>query len=83
LQLGQSFSTSIKGIKLESNQFREISDATGYDKRGRKVCFTDGIGIIAPWFAEKLISEVKPSDIISCPSAFQIRCGGFKGNLVT
>jgi RNA-dependent RNA polymerase len=78
-QLGQSFSTSIKGIKLESSEFRQISDVYAYDENFRQLCFTDGIGIIAPWLAEKLIKEVNPSGTTPCPSAFQIRCGGFKG----
>ncbi len=80
-QLGQSFSTSVKGIQLEKRQFREISDVTTPDilDNTRRLCFTDGIGIIAPWLAEKLIAEVNPSGTMSCPSAFQIRCGGFKG----
>ncbi len=72
----------MKGIKLEKSQFRKISDVIKYDKNGREICFTDGIGIIAPWLAEKLFAEVNPSGTTSCPSAFQIRCGGFKGNLI-
>ncbi|CAF3855780.1 unnamed protein product, partial [Rotaria sp. Silwood1] len=78
-RLGQLFSTSIKGIQLEKSQFREISDVKRHDEYDRELCFTDGIGIIQPWFAEKLIKEVKPSNTNSCPSGFQIRCGGYKG----
>ena len=52
-------------------------------RHGRKLCFTDGIGIIAPKFAKKLAEEMNSSDKNSCPSAFQIRCGGYKGNILT
>jgi hypothetical protein len=83
LQLGQSFSTSIKGLKLKNSEFREISDITAEDEHSRKLCFTDGVGIIAPWLANKLMKVVKPSDSSPSPSAFQIRCGGYKGNLLT
>ena len=78
-QLGQSFSTSIKGIALKSSQFREISDVEKHDENSRKLCFTDGVGIIAPWLAERLVKKVKSAELQWCPAAFQIRCGGFKG----
>ncbi|CAF4753912.1 unnamed protein product [Rotaria sp. Silwood1] len=77
----QSFSTSIKGIQLESRQIREISDFIRFETTSecrREHCFTDGIGIIRPEFAKRLTQEMKLSEKI-CPCAFQIRCGGYKG----
>jgi hypothetical protein len=46
-----------------------------------KSCFTDGIGIIAPWLVEKLCKELRIDDDFYRPCAFQIRFGGFKGRL--
>ncbi|CAF3656841.1 unnamed protein product [Rotaria sordida] len=80
-RLGQSFSTSIKGIQLESRQRREISDVIHFEvtsERRHEHCFTDGIGIITSKFAKILTQEMKLSGKI-CPCAFQIRCGGYKG----
>ena len=79
-QLGQSFSTSIKGIALEKGQFDWTPDHEQLDEHGRNLCFTDGIGIIAPWMAAKLAKKVRLYNSDWCPSAFQIRCGGYKGN---
>ncbi|UJR27682.1 hypothetical protein I4U23_008960 [Adineta vaga] len=81
-RLGQLFSTSIKGIKLEKHQFTQLRDfEICQEINGRFHCpiFTDGIGIISPKFAEKLAEEMKLSNKSFCPSAFQIRCGGYKG----
>lgn len=78
------FSTSIRGLELQSNQFKETPDYEKYeviDGHSRKHCFTDGIGIISKSFAKKLAQQIKLSDGISYPSAFQIRCGGYKGML--
>jgi hypothetical protein len=76
----------MKGIKLDNSQFLEIPDHETEEWIGgrlRKRCFTDGIGIISAKFAKKLAAEMNFSDKISHPSAFQIRCGGFKGNIST
>jgi hypothetical protein len=73
-QLGQSFSTTKKGLELQSCQYREISDV-----KSGTTCFTDGIGIIAPWLAEKLCKELRIDDDFYRPCAFQIRFGGWKG----
>jgi hypothetical protein len=72
--LGQSFSTSKKGLELTSCQYREIPDVSL-----GKTCFTDGIGIIAPWLAKKLCEELKIDDERYRPCAFQIRFAGYKG----
>lgn len=76
-QLGQSFSTTVEGIQLNSSEFNEIPDIKG---NGEKTCFTDGIGIISPSFAAELYKSVRRSDSNTIiPSAFQIRAGGYKG----
>lgn len=80
-QLGQSFSTTIKGISIERSQIRDISDVkrdAGIGSRRSEHCFTDGIGIISKTLANKLALQMKQSECI-CPCAFQIRCGGYKG----
>ena len=69
----------MKGIQIETSEFRTISDVKTWDENHRESLLTDGIGIIAPRFAKKLTEELYPSREIECPSAFQIRCGGFKG----
>ncbi len=73
-QLGQSFSTTKKGLELQSSQYAEMPDV----KLGN-TCFTDGIGIIAPWLVEKLCKELRIDNDSYCPCAFQIRFGGWKG----
>lgn len=45
----------------------------------RTHCFTDGIGIISPRLAKQLAEKTKSLDGESYPCAFQIRCGGYKG----
>ena len=75
-QLGQSFSTTKKGLQLQSRHHRRISD-----KKMGKICYTDGIGIIAPWLVEKLSKELRIDDDLYRPCAFQIRFGGYKGSL--
>ena len=75
-QLGQSFSTSTKGKELPEGSYVRIEDARSPDPH--RALYTDGIGIIAPRFAKEL-SEQMHLDVIA--SAFQIRCGGYKGNL--
>ena len=82
--MGQSFSTSIKGIQLENHQFREISDVKTTESTYAGVrhhLFTDGIGIISSNLAKKLTEQMKLSDKSFHPCAFQIRCGGYKGNV--
>ncbi len=75
--MGQSFSTTKKGLELQSRQYIEIPDV-----RSNTACFTDGIGIIAPWLAEKLCKELRIKDDFYRPCAFQIRFGGWKGYLL-
>jgi hypothetical protein len=41
-----------------------------------KALYTDGIGIIASWFADELSDQM---NLDSTPSAFQIRFAGYKG----
>ncbi|CAF1202197.1 unnamed protein product [Rotaria sordida] len=80
-RLGQSFSTSIKGIQLESHQIKEISDerrSTTEINGIHEYCFTDGIGIISLTLAKRLARTMKLPETV-CPCAFQIRCGGYKG----
>ena len=76
------FSTSIRGLELRSDQFKETPDVENHEVingYSRKHCFTDGIGIISKAFAKKLAQQIKLSDGSSYPSGFQIRCGGYKG----
>ena len=73
----------MKGIQLENYQTTEIADFKRVEwigTRSREHCFTDGIGIISPNFAKSLSEKLKLPDKTRCPSAFQIRCGGYKGN---
>lgn len=80
------FSSSIKGLKLQNDQFKEIEDDEKIEMingNSRKHCFTDGIGIISKRLAKQLAKEIKQSDGESYPSAFQIRCGGYKGKLLS
>ncbi|CAF1156330.1 unnamed protein product [Rotaria sordida] len=73
-RLGQSFSTTIKGKELSKESYIEIDDVTS--PIDRKVLYTDGIGIIASWFADELSKQM---NFDSTPSAFQIRFAGYKG----
>jgi hypothetical protein len=75
--LGQSFSTTKKGLELQSHQCKEISDV-----KSNKLCLTDGIGIIAPWLAHELSKELGIDENIEHPCAFQIRFSGYKGNIL-
>ena len=75
-QLGQSFSTTKKGLELQRSQLRQIRDV----ELG-KTCFTDGIGIIAPWLVDKLCKELRIDTNVYRPCAFQIRFGGYKGHI--
>ncbi|UJR07128.1 hypothetical protein I4U23_011416 [Adineta vaga] len=73
-RLGQSFSTSKKGLELTNQEYRKISDVYV-----NGVCFTDGIGIIAPWLIKKLYEKLGIGENSYHPCAFQIRFGGYKG----
>ncbi|CAF4380893.1 unnamed protein product [Rotaria sp. Silwood2] len=84
-RLGQLFSASSKGIQLESHQIKEISDekrCTTEINGIHEYCFTDGIGIISLPFAKRLARTMKLPEAV-CPCAFQIRCGGYKGNILS
>jgi hypothetical protein len=74
--LGQSFSTTKKGLELQRSEYEEIPDVSL-----GKTCFTDGIGIIAPWLVEKLCKELHIDVESYRPCAFQIRFGGWKGSI--
>lgn len=74
-QLGQSFSTTKKGLDLSRLQLRQTRDIGS-----GKTCFTDGVGIIAPWLVEKLCHELHIDTNVYRPCAFQIRFGGYKGH---
>ena len=74
--MGQSFSTTKKGLELQNRECNQIADVCV-----GKTCFTDGIGIIAPWLVEKLCRELRPDDDSYRPCALQIRLGGFKGRV--
>ncbi|UJR11158.1 hypothetical protein I4U23_015339 [Adineta vaga] len=73
-RLGQSFSTTTKGKQLSEGSYTVISDAESPDPY--KALYTDGIGIIKLEFAKELSEQMKLDFI---PSAFQVRCGGYKG----
>ncbi|CAF3858814.1 unnamed protein product, partial [Rotaria magnacalcarata] len=73
-RLGQSFSTTIKGKELSKESYIEIDDVTS--SIDSKAIYTDGIGIIASWFADELSKQM---NLDSTPSAFQIRFAGYKG----
>ncbi len=75
--MGQSFSTTKKGLELQSHQCKEISDV-----KSNKLCLTDGIGIIAPWLAHELSKELGIDESLGHPCAFQIRFSGYKGNIL-
>ena len=77
-QLGQLLSTSVKGVTLERDKFMEIADVKQMDSNSREVCFTDGIGIISLKLAKRLSKNAEENNL-TYASAFQIRCGGFKG----
>ncbi|UJR19685.1 hypothetical protein I4U23_022819 [Adineta vaga] len=70
--LGQSFSTTIKGSEFQKEHFKLISDIKTPDGK----LYTDGIGIITKKLAEDLSAKM---NLPYVASAFQIRCGGFKG----
>ncbi len=74
--MGLPFSATKKGLELKQSQYKGILDL----KLG-KSCFTDGIGIIAPWLVEKLCKELPIDDDFCRPCAFQIRFSGWKGHL--
>ncbi|CAF1664186.1 unnamed protein product, partial [Adineta ricciae] len=73
-RLGQSFSTSRKGLELTRQDYRKIPDV-----KSNNACFTDGIGIISPQLVNKLYEELGIEENAYHPCAFQIRFGGYKG----
>uniref|UniRef100_A0A914XVN6 RNA-dependent RNA polymerase n=1 Tax=Panagrolaimus superbus TaxID=310955 RepID=A0A914XVN6_9BILA len=80
-RVGQYF-TSAREVKhkLESHEYTVIpdyiSDAT--NSKDEPYCFSDGVGIISMKFANSIKEEF---NLAYLPSAFQIRCLGFKGVL--
>jgi hypothetical protein len=61
---------------LVKESFIEIPDVTS--PTDSNALYTDGIGIIASWFADELAQQMY---LPSTPSAFQIRFAGYKGKL--
>uniref|UniRef100_A0AC34GXB2 RNA-dependent RNA polymerase n=1 Tax=Panagrolaimus sp. ES5 TaxID=591445 RepID=A0AC34GXB2_9BILA len=66
--------------KLEPHEYTVIDDFTSdaTNSKGEKFCFSDGVGIISLKFAASIKEEF---NLAYLPSAFQIRCLGFKGVL--
>lgn len=74
-RLGQCFSTSREIQGLSVPQIVEERDI-----ENDEYCFTDGVGIISPFLARCIASDLGFDDR-GVPSAFQIRMGGVKGVL--
>ena len=70
-RLGQSFGSSTETLSVAKEEMEMIPDV-----ENDKYCFSDGIGKISSEFADKV---AKKCDLLSTPSAFQVRYGGFKG----
>ncbi|KAF8040138.1 hypothetical protein BT93_B2383 [Corymbia citriodora subsp. variegata] len=75
-RLGQSFCSSRETLNVGKDEFERIPDVQTI-RGGIKYVFSDGIGKISHQFALEVAR--KCASIISTPSAFQIRYGGFKG----
>ncbi|KNA09732.1 hypothetical protein SOVF_150570 [Spinacia oleracea] len=74
-RLGQSFGSSTETLTVPVEEIEMISDVKVFTGRNTYV-FSDGIGKISADFARKV---AKKCGLISTPSAFQMRYGGFKG----
>uniref|UniRef100_A0AC34GUT8 RNA-dependent RNA polymerase n=1 Tax=Panagrolaimus sp. ES5 TaxID=591445 RepID=A0AC34GUT8_9BILA len=80
-RVGQYF-TSAKEVKhrLEPHEYAIIPDffSITTNAKGEKYCFSDGVGLISLKFANSIKEQF---NLAYLPSAFQIRCLGFKGVL--
>jgi len=76
---GQLFSSGYKSIDISANDISVeiIPDITSED--GNYI-FTDGCGAVSAYVAWSMANEIGLEYV---PSAFQIRCGGAKGMLLT
>jgi RNA-dependent RNA polymerase len=68
------FSTTRKGKELSKESYIKMDDVPSATYPS--AVYTDGIGIITPEYAKELSEQMNLSTV---PSAFQIRCGGYKG----
>ncbi|TQD89626.1 hypothetical protein C1H46_024761 [Malus baccata] len=75
-RLGQSFSSSIETLNVDTNEIEVINDVS-IMQNGVEYVFSDGIGKISVDFAKEVASKCGLEECI--PSAFQIRYGGYKG----
>lgn len=74
-RLGQSFSSSTETLDVGKHEIENLPDVI-VEERGIEYVFSDGIGKISADFASKVAMKC---GLKSCPSAFQIRYGGYKG----
>nr|DAD32250.1 TPA_asm: hypothetical protein HUJ06_011101 [Nelumbo nucifera] len=76
-RLGQSFSSSIGTLNVNSGEFEVIPDVEIEGENGTTYVFSDGIGKISVEFARRVAAAC---NLRGCtPSAFQIRYAGYKG----
>ncbi|MCL7025086.1 hypothetical protein MKW94_007557 [Papaver nudicaule] len=74
-RLGQSFGSSTETLSVYETEIEIIRDEK-IISNGTTYTFSDGIGKISSYFADKVASKCG----LKCtPSAFQIRYGGYKG----
>ncbi|KAL8161780.1 hypothetical protein V2J09_013269 [Rumex salicifolius] len=80
-RLGQSLSSSTETLRVTKNEMQVIDDVeietSDGSRKGRRYCFSDGIGKISAQFAAQVSKKCKIRG--HPPSAFQIRYAGFKG----
>ncbi|KAK7308650.1 hypothetical protein VNO77_42270 [Canavalia gladiata] len=74
-RLGQSFGSSTETLSVHRDELEIIPDVE-VTHRGIEYVFSDGIGKISLEFARRV---AKKCGYNFCPSAFQIRYGGYKG----
>ncbi|KAG5929419.1 hypothetical protein E4U53_002455 [Claviceps sorghi] len=74
-RLGQCFSTTreIRGIPVPRVNYIPDIERNGF-------CFTDGVGLISKFQAQAITQDMR-LDVLSEPTAFQIRMAGCKGVL--
>ncbi|KAG5924928.1 hypothetical protein E4U42_004531 [Claviceps africana] len=74
-RLGQCFSTTreIKGVPVPRVNYVPDIERNGF-------CFTDGVGLVSKFQAQAITQDMK-LDVLSEPTAFQIRMSGCKGVL--
>ncbi|KAA8532480.1 hypothetical protein F0562_032520 [Nyssa sinensis] len=74
-RLGQSFGSSTETLNVASHETEIICDVK-VKRREIEYVFSDGIGKISADFAHRVAIKC---GLKNCPSAFQIRYGGYKG----